>query len=62
MKVKELSIFDEFIKVRGDTTVSEGRDIPGLIVVEGEKLRGLLSVGDMLEAITPRKQYKFSLV
>lgn len=44
------------------TQVSEGSDIPGLIVVEGEKLVGLLSVGDMLAAVTPRKQYKFSMV
>lgn len=44
------------------TQVSEGSDIPGLIVVDGEKLLGLLSVGDMLAAVTPRKQYKFSMV
>jgi len=44
------------------TQISEGSDIPGLVVVEGEKLVGLLSVGDMLAAITPRKQYKFSMV
>ena len=140
MKVKELSVFDEFIRVRGDTPVSEaarrmvddglmdvivvdekdrvlgvvtlftllekilakgldsskiqcqeivsrnyatitkdsdvshgitkymanqvsgGSDIPGLIIVDGEKLVGLLSVGDMLAAVSPRKQYKFSTV
>ena len=44
------------------TQISEGSDIPGLIVIEGEKLVGLLSVGDMLAAVTPRKQYKFSMV
>ena len=44
------------------TQISEGSDIPGLVVVEGDKLVGLLSVGDMLAAITPRKQYKFSMV
>lgn len=42
--------------------LSEGSDIPGLVVVEGEKLIGLLSVGDMLAAVAPRKQYKFSMV
>jgi CBS domain-containing protein len=44
------------------TQISEGSDIPGLVVVEGDKLVGLLSVGDMLAAVTPRKTYKFSMV
>jgi CBS domain-containing protein len=42
--------------------VSEGSDIPGLIVVDGDKLVGLLSVGDMLAAVSSRKQYKFSMI
>ena len=44
------------------TQVSEGSDIPGLIVVDGERLVGLLSVGDMLAAVTSRRQYKFSML
>ena len=44
------------------TQVSEGSDIPGLIVVDGDKLVGLLSVGDMLAAVTSRRQYKFSMI
>ncbi|GEM_PF-3877108 len=32
------------------------------VVVEDEKLVGLLSVGDMLAAIRPRKQYRFPMV
>ena len=42
--------------------LSEGSDLPGLIVIDGDKLVGLLSVGDMLAAVTTRKQYKFSMV
>ncbi len=42
--------------------MSEGSDIPGLIVVDGDKLIGLLSVGDMLAAVSSRKQYKFSMI
>ena len=44
------------------TQVSEGSDIPGLVVIDGDKLVGLLSVGDMLAAVTSRKQYKFSMI
>ena len=44
------------------TQVSEGSDIPGLIVIDGDKLVGLLSIGDMLAAVTSRKQYKFSMI
>jgi CBS domain-containing protein len=44
------------------TQVSEGSDIPGLIVVDGDRLMGLLSVGDMLAAVTSRRQYKFSML
>jgi CBS domain-containing protein len=44
------------------TQVSKGSDIPGLIVLDGDKLVGLLSVGDMLAAVAPRKQYKFSMI
>jgi CBS domain-containing protein len=44
------------------TQVSEGSDIPGLIVVDGDKLVGLLSLGDMLAAVTSRKMYKFSMI
>lgn len=44
------------------TQVSEGSDIPGLIVIDGDKLVGLLSIGDMLAAVTSRRQYKFSMI